>query len=509
VNTLARCHSACAVGIDGVSTEVEVELRTGTGRFDVVGLPDAVGREARERVRSAIVSSGYPFHNGNILVNLAPAGTRKVGAGHDLPVALAILAAEGVLPRSALERALVFGELALDGRVRAVRASFLLAATAGRRHRRELLVAEGNAREAALATDVPVLAVDRLRTAVMHLNGLGPLVPVTPDPDPPPPPRRVDFAEVRGQSQVKRALVVAAAGGHNVLLVGPPGCGKTLSAARFPDILPPLSRDEALEVARLRSAAGLPVDGLPTLRPFRSPSCGASAAGVLGGGNPARPGEVSLAHRGVLFLDEAPHFRGEVLEGLRGPLEDGTVSISRVGSHVTLPARFQVLLAMNPCPCGYGSGPRCTCTPRARDHYLRRISGPVLDRIDLRVIVPAVRFDELQRRDAGEGTETMRATVGRVRQAQEARLGAGRLNASMNQAELEEWCRPDRDARARLRLACDSGSGVARVLRVARTIADVDGSDGRELTGPTVLRALGWRVARGSDDDDDPQKSGR
>ncbi len=504
MSTLARCHSACAVGIDGIPTEVEVQLRSGPGRFDVVGLPDTVGREARERVRSAIVSSGYPFPDGNILVNLAPAGVRKVGAGHDLPVALAILAANGVLPRSALERALVFGELALDGRVRAVRAAFLLAATAVERRREEVMVALGNAREAALATDVRVLAVETLREAVAHLNGLCLLQPVVPDPTPPVPARRLDFADVRGQSQVKRALIVAAAGNHNVLLVGPPGCGKTLSAARFPDLLPPLSRSEALEVARLRSAAGLAVDGLPTRRPFRSPSCGASAPGVLGGGNPARPGEVSLAHRGVLFLDEAPHFRSEVLEGLRGPLEDGSVSISRVGSHVTLPARFQVLLAMNPCPCGFGSGPRCACTPRARDHYLRRISGPVLDRIDLRVIVPAVRFDDLQKRASGEGTDVMQAAVARVRQIQAARLGAGRMNASMSQAELEEWCRPLPDARSELRTACDSGAlsarGVTRVLRVARTVADIAGKTGPEVDRGAVLLALGWRVARDPDE---------
>jgi len=505
VSTLARCHSACAVGIDGIPTEVEVQLRPGPGRFDMVGLPDATGREARDRVRSAIVTSGYPFPPDNILVNLAPAGTRKSGAGHDLPVALAILAANGALPRPALERALVFGELALDGRVRAVRGAFLLAATAEPRGRAELLVSAGNAREAALATDLPVRAVETLRDAVTHLGGLRPLAAVVPDPTPAPRLHAADFAEVRGQTQVKQALVVAAAGNHNVILVGPPGCGKTLSAARFPDLLPPLSRSEALEVARLRSAAGLPVNGLPSRRPFRSPSCGASAPGVLGGGNPARPGEVSLAHRGVLFLDEAPHFRGEVLEGLRGPLEDRTISISRVGSHVTLPAHFQLILAMNPCPCGHGSGPRCACTPRLTEQYLRRLSGPVLDRIDLRVFVPAVRYKDLASRAVGDSTEKMRAAVERARQLQEERLGAGRLNASMRQAEMETWCRPSRAASRDLQVACDSGSlsarGVARVLRVARTVADLAGINGSVLERKPILQALAWRVARSPEAD--------
>jgi magnesium chelatase family protein len=505
VSTLARCHSACAVGIDGIPTEVEVQLRRGPGRFDVVGLPDAVGREARDRVRSAIVTSGYPFPDGNVLVNLAPAGTRKAGAGHDLPLALAVLAARGVVSRVELGRALVFGELALDGRVRPVRASFLLAATAKPGGRAEVIVAEGNAREAALATDLPVRGVRTLREAVQHLNRTGRLPPVEAEEARVRTGTRGDFDDVRGQRQVKQALTVAAAGRHNVLLVGPPGCGKTLSAARFPDLLPALSREEALEVARLRSAAGLPVRGLPTRRPFRSPSCGASGPGILGGGNPARPGEVSLAHHGVLFLDEAPHFRGDVLEGLRGPLEDGVVGISRVGSHVRLPARFQLLLAMNPCPCGHGSGPKCSCTPRARDTYTRRISGPVLDRIDLRVVVPAVRYEDLEGAGDGNGTDAMRARVLAARAIQHRRLGNGRLNASMGRAEIEAFCRPDRKAAAELQRACDGGSlsarGVARVQRVARTIMDVGGDDSPVLGRAAVLQALGWRVARSGDED--------
>jgi magnesium chelatase family protein len=320
-------------------------------RFDVVGLPDAAGREARDRVRSAIVASGYHFPGGRLLVNLAPAGTRKVGPAHDLPIAVGILAADGALPQEAIESHLLFGELALDGRLRPVSGAFLLASTAAKRRLGGLLVPSANGPEAALASDAAVRPAATLADAVMFLAGRRDLPPVGPAS----PERRAaaarDFVEVRGQESVKRALVVAAAGGHNSLLVGPPGAGKTLLAERFPDVLPPLDREEALEVARIRSAAGVPVYDLPTIRPLRSPYCGASAAGVLGGGNPPKPGDASLAHRGVLFLDELPQFHADVLDGLRQPLESGEVSVSRAAGHLTFPSRFQLLAAMNPCPC--------------------------------------------------------------------------------------------------------------------------------------------------------------
>jgi magnesium chelatase family protein len=284
------------------------------------------------------------------------------------------------------------------------------------------------------------------------------------------------------------------------LLVGPPGCGKTLVAERFPDLLPNLTRDESLEVARLRSAAGLRVDGLPRRRPFRAPSCGASAAGILGGGRPPGPGEVSLAHRGVLFLDETPHFRGDVLEGLRGPLEDGRVTLSRAGAHLTLPARFLLIAAMNPCPCGHAGTSRCSCTPLAQQRYVRRLSGPLLDRIDLRVMVPAVPFEKLRSKSAGQGTAEMRARVTVARDIQSERLGAGRLNASLTTDEIERHCRPASIAEQELAEACDSGRlsarCVVRVLRVARTLADLKGETGPELRAEHVRTASGWRVDR-------------
>ncbi len=282
------------------------------------------------------------------------------------------------------------------------------------------------------------------------------------------------------------------------LLVGPPGCGKTLLAERFPDLLPPLTRSEALEVARLRSAAGLPVDGLPSRRPFRAPSCGASMAGVLGGGNPPGPGEVSLAHEGVLFLDETPQFRGDVLEGLRGPLEDGRITISRASCHVTLPARFQLLAAMNPCPCGHGAGPRCTCTPLARDRYRQRVSGPVLDRIDLRVALGAVRYEELRDRRPGLDTAAMRADVLRARDVQARRQGPDLLNAALGPDALQRWCEPDAEGSAALSAACDAGKltarGVGRILRVARTLADLTGEEGPTLASVHLRTALAWRL---------------
>lgn len=344
----ARIHAAVLRGVEAHPVEVEVHLRGTTPHFDVIGLADTPGREARDRVRSAIASEGYLFPKARAVVNLAPAELPKTGAVFDLAIALGILAADGVLDPEELAPFLVLGELALDGRVRAIRGGFVLATAAETLDRSALLVPAASAEEVALASDRPVFAVETLAQAVELVNREIPAEPVR---RPRPTHRRSDsrdFREVRGQEAVKTALLVAAAGGHNVLLSGPPGAGKSLLAERFPDILPPLEREEAVEVASLRSAAGLQVTSLPCSRPLRAPSCGASAAGVLGGGNPPRPGEVTLAHRGVLFLDELPHFRGDVLEGLRQPLESGETTLSRAGSHFTFPARFQLLAAMNP-----------------------------------------------------------------------------------------------------------------------------------------------------------------
>lgn len=496
----ARCHSACVRGVDGEATEVEVHVRPGNPRFDVVGLADTAAREARDRVRSAIVQSGYRFPDGHVVVNLAPAGTPKHGASHDLPIAVGILVADRLLAPDVLDGHLLFGELALDGRLRAVSGAFLMASTARRRGLDRVVAPRGNGPEAALATDVPVHGPSTLAEAVRFLSGAGDLRR-----EPPPScvrddsRARRDFVEIRGQEAVKRALVVAAAGAHNVLLVGPPGSGKTLAAERFADLLPPLELEEAIEVARIRSAAGMPVATLPRSRPFRATSCGASLAGMTGGGNPPRPGEVTLAHRGVLFLDELPQFRAEVLESLRQPMESGTATLSRAAGHLTFPARFQLLAAMNPCPCGHGAGPRCTCTPLAAKRYLERISGPLLDRIDLRVTVPAVPYAALRDARPGADTSSMAGEVLVAREVQSARFACARLNATLTPAEIARWCALDTKAERLLESASNAGRlsarGVGRVLRVARTVADLVGAE--RIAESHVLEAARWRVDLG------------
>ncbi|MCE9634370.1 MAG: YifB family Mg chelatase-like AAA ATPase [Planctomycetes bacterium] len=502
----ARCSSACVRGVDGEATDVEVHLRQGNPRFDVVGLADTAAREARDRVRSALVQSGYRFPEGRVLVNLAPAETPKSGAGHDLPMAIAILLADRVLPPDAGVGWLMFGELALDGRLRPVRGAFLVASTAERRGLAGIVAPQGNGAEAALATGLPVYAPETLAEAVRFLAGEAaidasvPAVPCAARPS------RRDFAEVHGQEAVKRALVVAACGGHNVLLVGPPGSGKTLLAERFADLLPPLEREQAIDVARIRSAAGLPVDGLPSTRPFRAPSCSASLAGVTGGGQPPRPGEITLANHGVLFLDELPQFRPDVLESLRQPLESGLVTLSRASGHVTFPSRFQLLTAMNPCPCGFGAGtPRCTCTPPAVQRYLSRISGPLIDRIDLRVPVPAVPYAALRSGRASRGTDSMASEVTAGREVQRHRFGGPRLNATMSPREMAQHCGVTPAAEKHIENAAATGRlsarGIGRVLRVARTVADLAGAAGGgtpdRIDEAHVLEVLRWRLEAG------------
>lgn len=502
----ARIRAAALHGVDARPVEVEVHARGTSPGFDLLGLSDAAGRAAADRVRSALASAGYPFPKGRVVVNLAPAELPKSGAVFDLAIALGLLAVDELVDREALASYLVLGELSLDGLVRPVRGAFVLASAADAPDCTGLLVAAGAAEEASLATERPVFAVERLSEAVGVLNRQLPATPVTPRTGRRTRPTDRDFVDVRGQESVKEALVVAAAGGHNLLLSGPPGAGKSLLAERFPDILPPLGRSEGVEVAALRSAAGLPVRSLPTVRPLRAPSCGASAAGVLGGGRPPRPGEVTLAHRGVLFLDELPHFRGDVLEGLRQPMEAGETTLSRAGSHFTFPARFQLLAAMNPCPCGHAGTSRCTCSPSAVERYVRRLSAPLLDRIDLRVHVRQVDFEQLRGGEVGMSTAAMAARVAAARAVQEHRYRCPvRTNATLGPREITRHCRVTDEAEELLRRAMDTGSltarGVARVLRVARTICDLAGADGGGAAGDVpelidrdaLLRALRWR----------------
>nr|WP_254632841.1 YifB family Mg chelatase-like AAA ATPase [Deinococcus sp. GbtcB9] len=480
---MARVRSAALFGVDAVPVEVEVDVSPGLPAFTVVGLPDQSVSEARERVRAAVRNAGLPFPAARITVNLAPADLRKEGPLYDLPIALGVLAAQEVVPLGALAGTLVAGELALDGSLRPVAGAVNLALLGGSLGA-EVLLPEGNAAEAAMIEDVRVFGAGSLLDAVRHLTGQAPLgVTPPPVPDAPDGEALLDLADLKGQSGARRALEVALAGGHNLLLVGSPGSGKTMLARRAPGLLPPLTRAEALEVTRIHSAAGLLTarGRLSVQPPYRAPHHTVSDAGLIGGGGVPRPGEVSLAHRGLLFLDEFPEFSRKSLETLRQPLEDGHVTISRARASVQYPARFQLVAAMNPCPCGHHGDPEkaCACTPAERTRYAARLSGPLLDRIDLLVRVPRLTVDELTRAPEPEGSGPVRARILAARARMLARQGARNADLSgqalRRAAPLEAG--PENFARAAARQLGLTGRGFDRVLRVARTVADLAGSD--------------------------------
>jgi magnesium chelatase family protein len=479
---LARARSVALIGVDAVPVEVEVDVSPGLPAFTVVGLPDQAVSEARERVRAAVRNAGLPFPAARITVNLAPADLRKEGPLYDLPIALGLLAAQDLLPAGVLDGLVCAGELALDGSLRPIAGAVNLALLADSLCLPALLP-HGNAREAALIDGLTVYGARTLLDAVRHLGGQTPL-PVTPPPEADDPGElHLDLADLKGQGAARRALEISLAGGHNLLLVGSPGSGKTMLARRAPGLLPPLSRAEALEVTRIHSAAGLLTTrgALNLGAPYRAPHHTVSDAGLIGGGSVPRPGEVSLAHRGVLFLDEFPEFSRKALETLRQPLEDGTVTISRARATVEYPARFQLIAAMNPCPCGHLNDPEkaCSCTPSERARYAARISGPLLDRLDLVCRVPRLTVDELTRAPEPEPSAPVRE---RVVQARGRMLGRqGSRNSDLSGQALRRHAAlapgPEAFARAAARQLGLTGRGFDRVVRVARTVADLAGSE--------------------------------